>query len=817
MKDERIVRVGFTVTGVVQGVGFRPFVHATAVKHGLTGFIRNTPRGVEIDIEGSRAAVAAFEHDLEHRAPVLARIDSIAKTVGAASSDNRKYATFDILESNRAGKPAALISPDICTCDDCLGELFDRRDRRYRYPFVNCTNCGPRFTIIRGLPYDRPNTTMASFAMCPDCNGEYHDPGDRRFHAQPNACPVCGPELRCADESGSRIDGDPVGAAIRALKDGRIVALKGLGGFHLAVDARDEEAVRRLRERKFRGEKPFAIMVGDVATARRLVDLSPGEEAALESRERPIVLARKKRSGDAVHAAPSVAPDNPCLGVMLPYTPLHYLLFFDPGSGGGYHAGKPLFTALVMTSGNISEEPICKDNDEALERLAGIADLFLLHDRDIHVRSDDSVVTSIGGDVSFARRSRGYAPLPVRLNGNQPQSLALGGELKNTLCVTDGDRAFISQHIGDLENIPTLGFFEEAVGHFTRILDIRPRIFAYDLHPDYLSTRFLFERILENGGGGEFVTVGVQHHHAHIASVLAEHGCGGPVIGFSLDGTGYGLDGTVWGGEVLVATATAFRRFAHVKTVPMPGGTAAVREPWRMAFSHLRDAFGGDFRELGLPCLDLRPENEYELLDTAVEHGVNSPMTSAMGRLFDAAASVLDIRHVSAFEGQAAMLLESWADTTPDASPLPFSIHVENGGGELSCPRLGGFAESEAVESTIPVTDRRLVIDYAPTFRALADGMRKGASRASLAASFHAAVVESLADVASAARDLTGVSVAALSGGCWQNRILSERFAEILAGRGFTVLRNRLVPVNDGGISLGQAWVAVRIAGGRLR
>ena len=799
------------VAGVVQGVGFRPFVHNLARANHLDGFVLNNTDGVVIEVEGDPAGLDRFVSELVDNAPPLCRIIETSRHVldwKASSADGRPEtnARFEIRDSEREGRPLTLISPDTCTCEDCLAELFDPDNRRYLYPFINCTNCGPRFTITKDLPYDRLLTTMADFTMCERCLAEYEDPADRRFHAQPNACPECGPHLRLLDAQGTPMTGDPLSVTISLLQNGRIVAVKGLGGFHLAVDATDDAAVRRLRRRKLRDEKPFAVMVGGLEWARRLVQLTPKAESILSGPARPILLARR-RGGTGI--ADTIAPDNTYLGLMLPYTPLHYLLFFHPAAVGDYTRSLPVFRALVMTSGNISDEPICKDNDEAIERLSGVADAFLVHDRDIHVRSDDSVVNLAGGEVSMLRRSRGYAPLPVFLREPLPCVLALGGELKNTLCLTDGRRAFLSQHVGDLENIATLRFFREVAEHFTRILGLTPTVFAHDMHPEYLSTKYLME-IRDGSDDKNYSVVGVQHHHAHITSVTAEHGCDRPVIGFSLDGTGYGLDRAIWGGEVLIARQESFSRFAHLVYVPMPGGSAAIREPWRMAFAYLREAFRSQWPSLDLPCLHQVSPDKLEFLSGACDARFNSPFTSSLGRLFDAIASILDIQHRVKFEGQAALMLEMLAAGGEKARPMPFSIREGEAEIFTTYPPLSGDLHRSNIPQApaVPVT---FILDYTPTVRAIVEGIRFHRSRERMAASFHETLLASFMEIARLAREVTGINTVALSGGCWQNRILTGQFPDLLRGEGFDVLCHHSVPPNDGGLSLGQAFTAARI------
>jgi hydrogenase maturation protein HypF len=565
------VRRHIEVSGIVQGVGFRPYVYRLATGRQLRGTIRNTPAGVIIEIQGPPETIQDFVEHLPAEAPPLARITNLAVHDVPCNGDQ----DFCIVHSHEGEEVRTLISPDVAICPDCLREMFDSNDRRYRYPFINCTNCGPRFTIIRDIPYDRPSTSMAMFPMCPACLAEYENPLDRRFHAQPNACWECGPRVELWDKSGKRIEcRDSIVEAVSGLHAGLVVAVKGLGGFHLAAHATNPAAVALLRQRKHRVEKPFAVMVPDLQAAQEVCELDGAARTVLQSMQRPIVLLPKK----TLSVIPDeVAPCNRYLGIFLPYTPLHYLLLAEGG-----------FKALVMTSGNLSEEPIAIDNREAATRLNGLADYFLVHNRDILLRCDDSVVRVAGGITRPMRRSRGFVPVPVFLKEDQPSVLAVGGELKNTICLTKGKHAFLSQHVGDLENVESYSFFQKAVQHLERILEIRPGIIAYDLHPDYFSTKWALQQ-----SGAELV--GVQHHHAHIASCMAENHLEGRVIGFALDGTGYGTDANIWGGEVLVARYEDFERAAHFEYVPLPGGEAAIREPWRMAVSYLARHFGGDF------------------------------------------------------------------------------------------------------------------------------------------------------------------------------------------------------------------------------
>ena len=621
------------VAGVVQGVGFRPFVYNLARGLGLSGLVGNTAAGVELEVQGSAPALEEFFHRLEAEAPPLALIQEVRRRPLAPQAGESGF----VIQASQAGTRRTLISPDSAVCEACLAEMRDPSDRRYRYPFINCTHCGPRYTIIKDIPYDRPLTTMAAFTMCPACQAEYDDPYNRRFHAQPNACPVCGPRLWLADASGREIAStDPIAGAALALRQGQIVGIKGLGGFHLAVDPFSEEAVRTLRGRKHREEKPLALMVADLATALALADLDAPAQEALLSRQRPIVLAPMREN---TGLAPSLNPRNRLLGLMLPYTPLHHLLM-DQG-----------FSALVMTSGNVSDEPICLDNEEALCRIGqkaqrgAIADLFLLHDRDIYLRSDDSVVRSLGGGLRQIRRSRGFAPAPLTLapglvDEDAPPVLAVGALLKNTLCLLRGRQAFVSQHVGDLENLETLSFFELTAGHLCRILEAQPTLLACDLHPDYLSSHWACQQGLP--------VVLVQHHHAHAVAVMAEHGLTGEVLGLSLDGTGYGPDGTVWGGELLLAQAHTYRRLGHLQRLALPGGDRAVKEPWRVGLALLLAALGDEAGEQDLELLKNHGQH-LPLIGRMMAQGLNTPATSSLGRLFDGLAAILGLRQAVAY------------------------------------------------------------------------------------------------------------------------------------------------------------------------
>lgn len=755
-------RLRISVSGIVQGVGFRPFIYRIAHREALTGFVLNNPQGVEIEVEGELRSLSAFLKAIVDEKPVQARVD----TMTANFVDTRDDTGFVIEKSSASAERTTLISPDIATCEDCLRELRDPGDRRHRYPFTNCTNCGPRYTIIRSVPYDRKNTTMSVFPLCPECGREYTDPLDRRFHAEPNACPVCGPELVLKDSTGAPVDcDDPISAAIGHLTEGGIVAVKGLGGFHLAADATDDEAVRRLRERKRREEKPLAIMSASVETVRTYAEVSPVEEKVLTGPQRPIVLLKKKALGVI---AETVAPGNKYVGVMLPYTPVHHMLL-----------GKGLI-ALVMTSGNISEEPIAIDLGDAVRRLGGIADYYLDHNREILCRCDDSVVRVIDGDMLFSRRSRGFVPLPVDLDEGGEVILACGAHFKNAIAVTRKNQVFPSQHVGDLENLEAYEFFKSTVAHLKDIVQVEPAVVAHDLHPDYLSTQFAL------GLDGPS-RIAVQHHHAHIASCLGEAGLEGPVIGFSLDGTGYGPDGTVWGGEMLIATRADFTRAGHIEKVRMPGGERAVGEPWRMALSHVVNALDkGEIAagvlepgDEGLAALLGRPAEEVHLVRQALDKGINCPVTSSCGRLFDAVSALCGVRRSITFEGQAAIELEMILDES----------------------------EGGAYPATVS-RGRPMIIEAAPVVAAIVRDLKRGTGPGRVSARFHNWLIHSLHNAAVRLRDEEGLQTVALSGGCFQNAYLMKNLKTILSESGFNVIVNRLVPANDGGISFGQVVVA---------
>ena len=753
-------RLKIEVRGIVQGVGFRPYVYRLAHRFGLVGNILNSETGVSIEIQGAVGAVLSFMEALPAEAPPLARV----LEVESSEMNLLDESSFVILESTRSGSAATLISPDIATCPDCIREFFDPADRRYLYPFINCTNCGPRFTIVRSIPYDRTNTSMASFTMCQRCQSEYDDPFDRRFHAQPNACWDCGPQLQLVDRSGAPMEGDPMDVAIQLLQRGHILAVKGIGGFHLAADAFNPLTVQELRRRKGRQEKSFAIMVAGLATAQELCSVDEGGAALLESPQRPIVLL-PKISSRLDYAAPGVSH----LGIFLPYTPIHHLLV---GSHG--------LRALVMTSGNLSEEPIAIDNDEALDRLTGLADFFLLHNRKILLRCDDSVVRRIAGKTQFACRSRGFVPSPILLGEPVPPILAVGGELKNAICLSRDRLAFVGQHIGDMEELSAYNFFRESIRHFEDTLEVTPHIVAHDLHPAYLSTQWA-------KGQHNVRLVGVQHHHAHIASCMAENHLSGPVIGIALDGMGYGTDGNAWGGEVLIATYKSFRRAAHFAYTPMPGGAQAIREPWRMAVSYLWQPFGSEWRTRCPPALLSNvPESSLRFVEQLLRNGSLSQLTSSCGRLFDAVAALACNRTEATYEAQAAITLETCCDPSTGVGAYPFSLSM-----------------SECLQ-----------IDAGPLFVALTDDISHNISPGILSRRFHNGLVKILAEVVNSVAQESGLHDICLSGGSFQNRVLSEDLETSLSMKGFNVFTQTQVPCGDGGLSLGQLMVAAHCVGG---
>jgi len=739
------------VEGVVQGVGFRPYVHGLAHRLGLSGRVGNDTAGVFMEIEGAEQVIREFLAALPAQAPPLAVIERVRTSPLVPTGEPG----FHIVSSNAAGRRDTLVSADSATCADCLRELADSTDRRFEYPFINCTNCGPRFTIVRDVPYDRPFTTMAPFAMCHACASEYYDPTDRRFHAQPVCCPACGPRLRLIDAEGTELPGEPLAAAAALLRSGAVLAVKGLGGFHVAALASDATATALLRARKHREDKPFAIMVADLDTAHELCVIDPVGERVLTGRRRPVVLLPRRSHAPV---APAVAPGNRSLGLMLPYTPLHHLLLRDTAG------------PIVLTSGNVSDEPIAYQDDDARVRLSGIADATVTHDRAIHMRTDDSVVRVFRGAELPVRRSRGYAPEPLTLARPVPRPiLGCGAELKSTFCLARGQHAFISHHIGDLENYETLRSFTEGVKHFRRLFDVRPEVIAHDLHPEYLSTKYAHD--LADTELTDAELVGVQHHHAHIASCLADNGEVGPVLGVAFDGLGYGSDGTLWGGEFLLADLATYQRRAHLVPVPMPGGTAAIRHPWRMAAAYL----GSDAPEE----LARRHGEHWDSVLAMASRQVNAPLTSSAGRLFDAVAALLGIRDSINYEGQAAVELEQRADLTEQGS-YP-----------------AGVTEGTALQ-----------LHGADLVHAALADLRTGIPPEVIATRFHHGLADAIVRVCRMLRETTGVSVAALSGGVFQNVLLLERTVAGLERSGFRVLTHSRVPPNDGGISLGQVAIA---------
>lgn len=760
MKKDSIA-LGIEIHGIVQGVGFRPFVYQLAEAFGLKGTVANTTTGVSIHVEGPTEAIEAFRDRLTGSPPPLARVTEIT----LQPQTFRHHESFSILPSIDRAEAATIIPPDSSVCNDCLREMRDPSNRRFRYPFINCTHCGPRYTIIEDIPYDRPNTTMKRFSMCGKCESEYKTPSDRRFHAQPTACPECGPRVTLYDNRRNQIEtADPVTSAVSLLKAGHILAVKGLGGFHLAADAESDPAITALRHRKGRPHKPFALMSGSIETVERYAHITPEEAMLLCSPERPIVLLEKR----PVHLlSEQVAPGNSHFGVMLPYTPLHDLLLENE------------FTALVMTSGNRSDTPLCIDNEDAFERLSDIADFFLLHDRPIHQRNDDTLIRPADGKPRFIRRARGTVPVPIQLGNPVPPTLACGAELKNTICLAMGNRAFVSQHLGDMGDLSVFEFFKDTIVHLKKVTRITPEIVAHDLHPDYLGTRYALAL--------DGVTrTGVQHHHAHIVSCMAENLILEPVIGLALDGTGYGTDGAVWGGEVILADLAGFTRMAHPSYVPMPGGEAAIREPWRMAVSYLYRAFGEDIGLSELPLLKGIEPSKWKGVLEMISKRLRSPDTSSIGRLFDGMAAMMGLHHRVTFEGQAAMALETCAG-----------------------PRL--FRAEGAYDWEIQTSGTPMEIDFTPLIRQVASDIRNRKDPGVISRKFHQTLIRLFGDICVSVRDITGINRVALSGGVFQNRLLLEGLTAILKERRFEVFSHTLLPTNDGGISLGQAVAAAAI------
>ncbi len=812
-------RLRVEIAGAVQGVGFRPFIYRLATGLHLTGWVLNDTHGVFIEVEGAEEQLRRFLERLPAEAPAIARITHLRHAwltpVG--------YERFEIRHSEAVGARTTLILPDLATCADCLSELFNPADRRYRYPFINCTNCGPRFTIIEALPYDRPNTTMRTFALCPECSREYNDPVNRRFHAQPNACALCGPQVAFYTRGDARLEGESpsvaqpslagwpqtygawsfsaegesaLRAAAAAIRSGAIVAVKGLGGFHLIVDARNAAAVQKLRERKQRPTKPLAVMARTLEQAAALCEVTPAAAGLLQSQAAPILLL-PKRAGAIV--AEAVAPGNPDLGVMLPYTPLHHLLL------------EALDFPVVATSGNLTDEPICVDEWEAFERLGAIADGFLIHNRPIARHADDSVLWLVDGQPQLLRRARGYAPMPVRAPHPLPTILAVGAHLKNTVALSVGEQIFLSQHIGDLETAPAFDAFRRVIADFLRLYEAQPAAIAHDMHPEYLSTKWANNSI----GAGDIGRPGphadaqpqripVQHHHAHLAACLADNEVSGPALGLIWDGTGYGLDGTIWGGECLLGDAADFQRVAHLRPFRLPGGEAAVREPRRVALALLWELYGEEcFTWEWLAPVRSFAEHERRVLATMLAKGVNAPITTSMGRLFDGVAALIGLHLRVTFEGEAAMALEHSADRN-ELRAYPFLVEETTATGELQAVQMGDTLPNVAPHPS-PVAST-LLLNWAPLLEAMLADLRRGEEAGVMAARFHNALVEM--GVAVAQR--LGQSRVALSGGCFQNRRLSEHLAHRLRAAGFEPLLHRQVPPNDGGVSLGQVIVAAR-------
>ncbi len=757
--------------GLVQGVGFRPFIYNLATKFSLTGFVQNDTNGVLIDIEGRNESIDKFLDHLVKSPPPHVIIEDIRYM----TFPPRGYNEFIIEESVIKEGETTLVSADISICRDCFNEMLDPTDRRYRYPFINCTHCGPRFTIIKDIPYDRTNTTMWGFTMCTDCSKEYHDPQNRRFHAQPNACPVCGPKLTLYTNERLKIQTcDPLSAVYYILQEGKIVAVKGLGGYHLACNAMNDVAVFTLRKRKNRDDKPFAVMMKDIETVKQFCYVNEKEETLLLSPQRPIVLLRKKSSSTL---SPKVAPENKYLGVMLPYTPLHTLLLKESG------------LPLVMTSGNICDEPIVYTDTEAFERLKDIADYFLTHDREIFMRCDDSVVKGNEDRELIIRRSRGYAPFPLRLQYTFAKpTLACGAFLKNTFSLGRSNHAILSHHIGDLENTETLHSFEAGIEHYKRLFSIEPEVIAYDLHPEYLSTKYALAQ------NDSLLKIGIQHHHAHIASCMVEHGICHKVIGVAFDGLGYGDDGNFWGGEFLVADLSGYERVGHLDYVSMPGGERAIKEPWRMAASYLYHIYGNDIPLIPhiSPLLSTGETNvkldyvKFEILFKMLSHRINSPLTSSMGRLFDGVASILGLHHITTFEGQAAMQLEFIADDHT-ADFYPFGLNV-----------------NARTRSSVPLR----IIRWQEIIKHIVNDAKSGVANSVISAKFHNTLADMTLQVCMILRDDTAIREVVLSGGVFQNNFLFRRLLKKLTSNAFKVYFPQKIPCNDGGISLGQAVIA---------
>jgi hydrogenase maturation protein HypF len=764
-----MIRARINVSGVIQGVGFRPFIYRLANEQGLKGYVANTAAGVTIEVDGTEKAIDRFIETIANDKPPLATIAYL--TVDKSANTGEQIAgSFDIRESISAGGKIGPITPDTDVCKNCLVELFDPADRRYHYPFINCTDCGPRYTLIEKTPYDRPLTSMKQFPMCGDCRAEYKDPGDRRFHAQATCCPVCGPSVRLADNLGNHVKGsDPLKMTADLLAEGNIVAIKGLGGFHLAVNAMDTEAIVRLRQRKGRPDKPLAVMAVSLEKIKEFALFSDQEERLLTDSRKPIVLLDKKKP---FPLAENIAPANRFIGVMLPYTPIHQLLFQN-------HR----FDALVMTSGNLSGSPIVRDNDEALAKLANIADSFLVHDRPIVTQTDDSVVRLAGKEISLYRRARSYVPTAISLKKDAGRTLSLGAIIKNTVCLTNGREAFVCQHIGDLDNLETQHHQEAIINHFRSLLRIEPDLLVHDLHPDYPGSRYAHSQ-------QQLPTIGVQHHHAHAVSCMAEHGITGPVIALTLDGNGYGPDNTVWGGEVLLAEHDSYERIAHLYPVPMPGGDAAINEPWRMAVSHLYSTYGPQYTGMDLQLLHDKGD-KLPVMEQMIDQNINSPLTSSCGRLFDAVAALLGLRHTVSFEGQAAAELEMLLDpASGEESMYPFEITQGR--------------------------DKPWQLQTTPVIRGVVEDILANTPAQLVSRKFHNTLAALFTRVCQDIRDEKNLNRVVLSGGVFQNLNLQQQLKNNLEDLSFEVYVHRQVPANDGGLALGQA-VAGRAIYERLK
>jgi hydrogenase maturation protein HypF len=756
--SSKIIRARIEISGIIQGVGFRPFIYRLAREQGLAGHVANTAAGVTIEIDGTEQEIEDFIKAITSEKPPLATIIELHVT-GSEINPDATRGSFQIIESSSAGKRIGPITPDSDVCDNCLAELFEPDNRRYLYPFINCTDCGPRYTLIEKTPYDRPLTSMKHFGLCERCQAEYQDPSDRRFHAQATCCPACGPSVTLTGPDGQTVEcTEPIGMAADLLQAGKILAIKGIGGFHLAANAVDHTAVAELRARKGRPDKPLAVMAADLDQVKTFAGLSPDEQIILRSRAKPIVLLRKNFP---FPLAGNVAPDNRFIGVMLPYTPIHHLLFC-------YR----FFQALVMTSGNLSGSPVVKENDEAFAKLANIADYFLLHNRPIVTQADDSVIRMSGSYPAIYRRARAFVPTVINLKQNVGRTLALGAIIKNTICMTKEKEAFLSQHIGDLDNMDTQLHQLNISRHFQSLLRIEPELLAHDLHPDYPGSRYACSQ-------KELPAIGVQHHHAHAVSCMAEHGLSGPVIALTLDGNGYGPDHTVWGGEVLLADYHMFERLAHLETAPMPGGDAAIREPWRMAFSHLYLAFGPEYKGINLQMLhDCRDKTD--IIRQMIDNSINSPLTSSCGRLFDSVAALLGLRYTVSFEGQAAAELEMLLEPNDsDSASYPFEV-----------------VKSDSIPWLLTVK---------PIIAAIVHDILEKKNPHRISMRFHNTLAALFTRVCREIREQKNINRVVLSGGVFQNLTLHQQIKTNLEALAFTVYSHEQVPANDGGIALGQA------------